>query len=112
MVRAGEEIQVLDARTGEDLTRVVLTQIILEDAKEKPGLPLELLYQLIKASDRAGHEFINWLAISPLNLMKNLLGGTPTQSPVEAELEELRRRVAEMEERLKQPGPKPRRKRH
>ena len=51
----------VDAKTGEDLTRVVLTQIIVEDAKDQPtGLPLELLRQLIMASDRAGQEFIMW----------------------------------------------------
>jgi len=32
-IRKGEEIQVLDAASGEDLTRVILTQIIVEDAK-------------------------------------------------------------------------------
>ena len=43
MIREGG-IQVVDAKTGEDLTRVVLTQIIVEDAKGQPnGLPLELL---------------------------------------------------------------------
>jgi polyhydroxyalkanoate synthesis repressor PhaR len=36
MVRNGKDIQVLDAKTGDDLTRVVLTQIIMEDAKEQP----------------------------------------------------------------------------
>ena len=138
MIRHGEEIQVVDARTGEDLTRVVLTQIILENAREQPtGLPLELLHQLIMASDRAGQEFISWylksafdtyhkvneavqdrladvrnVAMSPLNLMKNFLGGTPpSPSPADSELEQLRRRVAELEERLRQPRPKPARKR-
>jgi polyhydroxyalkanoate synthesis repressor PhaR len=132
MIRKGEEIQVVDAKTGDDLTRVVLTQIILEDAKEQPtGLPLELLHQLIMASDRAGHEFISWylksaletyekvnetvqnrlsgvrtVAMSPLNMMKNLLGGPPAASPAETELEQLRLRVAELERRLKKPKPK------
>ncbi len=46
-IREGKEVQVVDAKTGRDLTRVTLTQIITEDAKEKPtGLPLELLRQL------------------------------------------------------------------
>ncbi len=61
MIRKGQELRVVDAKTGEDLTRVVLTQIIVEDAKGQPtGLPLELLRQLIIASDRAGQEFIMW----------------------------------------------------
>ena len=43
-VREGKELQVVDAKTGQDLTRVTLTQVIMEDAKDKPtGLPLELL---------------------------------------------------------------------
>lgn len=125
LIRQGTEIQVVDAKTGEDLTRVVLTQVIVEDAKGQPtGLPLELLRQLILASDRAGQEFIMWYlksafdaygkvqesvesrlndvraaALNPLNLVKNLL--TPAPSPADAELEHLRGRVAELEARLK-----------
>ena len=61
LVRNGTDVQVVDAKTGEDLTRVTLTQIIVEDAKEQPtGLPLELLRQLIVASDHVGQEFIMW----------------------------------------------------
>src|SRR6201987_5406646 len=60
-IRAGREVQVVDAKTGQDLTRVVLTQIITEDAKDKPtGLPLELLRQLIIASDEVRQEFVMW----------------------------------------------------
>src|SRR5215471_7582968 len=126
LVRSGAELQVVDAKTGEDLTRVVLTQIILEDAKDQPtGLPLELLRQLIVASDRAGREFIMWYlksafdayhrvqdtiqtglhearaaALSPLHLVQNLLGATAAPE-TNGELEQLRRRVAELEETLK-----------
>lgn len=134
-VRRGADVKVVDARTGEDLTRIVLTQIIVEDAKEQQvGLPLELLRQLIVASDQAGRDFLMWYlgaafdaykkvqstvesrlsevrsaALSPLNVMKNLLGTTP---PVSSnELDQLRERVAELEERLKQPAPLKRRKR-
>src|SRR6516165_996940 len=61
LIRQGADLQVVDARSGEDLTRVVLTQIIVEDAKgQTNGLPLELLRQLIVASDRAGRDFIMW----------------------------------------------------
>src|ERR1035441_6414705 len=128
LIRKGEEIQVVDAKTGEDITRVVLTQIIVEDAKDAPtGLPLELLRQLIMASDRAGQEFIMWYlksafdtyekvqdavqnrlkdvrsaALSPLHLVKSLL--TPPAGPkAEDELEQLRRRVAELEQRRPKP---------
>jgi len=128
LIRKGEDVQVVDAKTGEDITRVVLTQIILEDAKDAPtGLPLELLRQLIMASDRAGREVIMWYlksafdtyekvqgavedrlkdvrsaALSPLHLVQNLL--TPPPDPkAEDELDQLRRRVAELERRQLKP---------
>jgi len=57
MIRDGYEVQVVDAATGEDLTRLVLTQIIVEDAKE-PGsaFPLDILRQMVAASGRATQE--------------------------------------------------------
>jgi polyhydroxyalkanoate synthesis repressor PhaR len=99
LVRQGADVQVVDARTGEDLTRAVLTQVIIEDARDQPaGLPLELLRQIIVMTDRAGRDFITWYmnsafdayqkvqqtveesitdvrsaALSPLTLVRNLL---------------------------------------
>ena len=57
MVQEGREVQVLDAATGEDLTRLVLTQIIMEQAKT-PGsaFPLDILRQMVAATNRAGQE--------------------------------------------------------
>ena len=61
LIREGKDIQVVDAQTGEDLTRVTLPQIIVDDAKQQPtGLPLELLKQLIVSSDQVGRELIMW----------------------------------------------------
>lgn len=128
-IRAGREVKVVDAKTGRDLTRVVLTQIITEDAKDKPtGLPLELLRQLIIASDEVRQEFLMWYlksafdtyqtlqdtvqnrlsqvqsaVLSPVEMMKRFLGtGTPPSARTDAttEVESLRRRIAELEERL------------
>ena len=48
MVKAGTEFEVRDARTGEDITRSVLTQIIFEEeAKGQSLLPINFLRQLI-----------------------------------------------------------------
>jgi polyhydroxyalkanoate synthesis repressor PhaR len=131
LVRAGKEVRVVDAKTGRDLTRVTLTQIITEDAKDKPtGLPLELLRQLIIASDEVRQEFLMWYLksafdtyeklqdavqnrlsevqsaiLSPVDMMKRFLGSA-SESPraaEEAEVETLRRRVAELEARLGKP---------
>jgi polyhydroxyalkanoate synthesis repressor PhaR len=129
LIREGKAVKVVDAKTGRDLTRVTLTQIITEDAKDKPtGLPLELLRQLIIASDEVRQEFVMWYLksafdtyqkvqdavqnrlsdvqsaiLSPLDTMKRFLGGAaPSQPEVsgEMELDALRQRVAELEARL------------
>jgi polyhydroxyalkanoate synthesis repressor PhaR len=49
MVKQGTEFEVRDARTGEDITRSVLTQIIFEEeAKGQSLLPIKFLRQLIR----------------------------------------------------------------
>src|SRR5450631_1975479 len=129
LVREGKQVQIIDAKTGQDLTRVTLTQIITEDAKDKPtGLPLELLRQLIIASDEARQEFVMWYLksafdtyekvqdavqnrlsevqsaiLSPVDMMKRFLATTespPSRTDSEPEVEGLRKRVAELEARL------------
>jgi polyhydroxyalkanoate synthesis repressor PhaR len=49
MIRTGREISVVDAASGEDLTSVTLTQIILENERtRRASLPAAFLHQLIK----------------------------------------------------------------
>jgi polyhydroxyalkanoate synthesis repressor PhaR len=49
MVKAGEDFVVFDAKTGEDITRSVLTQIIFEqESKGQNLLPITFLRQLIR----------------------------------------------------------------
>jgi polyhydroxyalkanoate synthesis repressor PhaR len=132
LVREGKDVRVVDAQTGSDLTRVTLTQVIMEDAKDKPtGLPLELLRQLILASDQVRQEFVMWYLksafetyqqvqdtvqnrlsglssaiLSPVETVKRFIG-TPPPAP-DSEVAALRRRVAELEARLDE-APKKRR---
>jgi polyhydroxyalkanoate synthesis repressor PhaR len=48
MVREGREFEVVDAKTGEDITRSVLTQIIVdEEARGSTMLPVNFLKQII-----------------------------------------------------------------
>ena len=51
LVKAGEDFVVYDAKTGEDITRSVLTQIIFEAENSATGqnlLPIQFLRQLIR----------------------------------------------------------------
>src|SRR3984885_16117234 len=57
MLQRGEDVQVVDATTGEDITRLILTQIIVEDAKTTDSdFPLDVLRQMVIASGQAGQE--------------------------------------------------------
>ena len=48
LVREGREFEVVDAKTGEDITRQVLTQIIVdEEARGSTMLPVNFLKQII-----------------------------------------------------------------
>jgi polyhydroxyalkanoate synthesis repressor PhaR len=130
MVRDGIEVKVVDARSGRDLTYFILTQIILEDARERGiPLPLQFLQQLVRTSDKATHEFLSWylnstldlyqkvqdtlrtrlpeakaVAVRPIEFVRNLLSGHPWPPPPAAhdhmEVAQLRRRIEELEGRL------------
>ncbi len=57
LVRDGCVVRVVDATTGEDLTRLIMAQIVLEDAKTPDSVfPLDVLRQMILASGRATQE--------------------------------------------------------
>ncbi|MGB7848784.1 MAG: polyhydroxyalkanoate synthesis regulator DNA-binding domain-containing protein [Candidatus Acidiferrum sp.] len=126
MVRDGKDVRVVDGRTGKDLTHIILTQIIVEDAKERQiALPLQLLTQIVRASDKATHDFLSWYlnstldlyqkaqssvntrlsdaknAVSaPLDYVRNLLAGHAwPPAPESAEVEQLRRRIEELQAR-------------
>ena len=58
-IRAGEDVRVVDAKSGTDLTAQLLTQIIFEDPETARLLPVPLLLQLIRLGDDGMAEFFN-----------------------------------------------------
>jgi len=48
IIRSGALVKVVDAKSGQDLTRQVLTQVILEEQERLDLLPVELLLTLIR----------------------------------------------------------------
>ena len=73
MVKDGTEFEVQDARTGEDITRSVLTQIIFEEeAKGQSLLPIKFLRQLIRFYGDSLQTFVpGYLDMSMESFTKN-----------------------------------------
>ena len=73
MVKAGTEFEVHDARTGEDITRSVLTQIIFEEeAKGQNLLPIQFLRRLIRFYGDSLQAFVpGYLDMSMESFTKN-----------------------------------------
>ena len=73
MVKHGTEFEVQDARTGEDITRSVLTQIIFEEeAKGQSLLPIKFLRQLIRFYGDSLQTFVpGYLDMSMESFTKN-----------------------------------------
>ncbi len=68
LIREGEEVQILDHATGEDLTALTLTQIIFEQEKKEGGfLPRSVLTGLVQSGGQTLSTLRRTLA-SPLNL--------------------------------------------
>ncbi|MDJ0803633.1 MAG: polyhydroxyalkanoate synthesis regulator DNA-binding domain-containing protein [Desulfobacterales bacterium] len=58
VVRQGGEVKVIDAKTKEDVTAFILTQIVLEQAKRKNALlPSPVLHLIIQYGDNVLLEF-------------------------------------------------------
>ena len=121
-VRRGRTVTVRDSKTGEDLTRLVLTQIILEHYPERMELfPVSVLSSMIHANETALGFLRDYLAQSrtylemlqrpatadplllPLTWMRSFLPSpaagfpAPTVDPASAAL---LGRIAELERRL------------
>jgi len=89
MVRDGIDVRVVDDRTGKDITQVIYTQIIVENAREKEiALPLQLLTQLVRSSDKATHDFLTWYLNNTMDLYQR------AQDTVHTRISEAKRVVA------------------
>lgn len=124
MLRQGADVQAVDATTGEDITRLVLTQIIVEGAKDNnSGLSLDLLRQMVMATGRVSQEgFFQYMrmmfemyqnayrgfthAMPHFDFMRTMLPptGQPeasrTRPEASPEVSELRRRIDELEKQI------------
>jgi len=116
MIKLGEEIQVIDNTTKEDLTAVTLAQIIFEEQKKKTNvLPLSMFRQIIQGSGEAlrdlvtigareiGHvrEFVD-------DKVKPAVSNLQDIPSVKSEIESLKQRIGALESALTSRTRKPR----
>src|SRR5579863_3993488 len=142
MMQTGDNVRVVDVTTGEDITRLILTQIIVEDAKTPDSnFPLDVLRQMVIASGKASQESALQYMKTMLEISQNAYRAMATpfnpfefiprkdtpsadgpvtppvatagerspdqaQNPDAAEVEELKRRLAELETLVSDLAPK------
>jgi polyhydroxyalkanoate synthesis repressor PhaR len=89
LVRAGEDLRIIDNDTGEDLTALIFAQIIFEEEKRKNGL-LELpvlrwiiqrggatVQEVLNQVDRGREAFVNVRDLAEKGMKQLLQGGEP-----------------------------------
>jgi polyhydroxyalkanoate synthesis repressor PhaR len=127
LVQQGHTVEIRDSQTGDDLTRTVLTQIIIERHPEKMSLfPIDMLHCILRSNDvmsgflrdyfRHSLTYLNYLQrhstsasslVQPMHWVKTWLDGLASIGPGESERTPetepapLSARVEQLEERLR-----------
>lgn len=75
LIREGSEIVVLDSQSGENITKVILIQVILESEKNREDiLPVSFLHMLIKYGNQVAKDFFEnyfLMMFQPYNYLKD-----------------------------------------
>lgn len=71
MIKDGRKVSVIDAKTEEDVTAFILTQIIVEEAKNsRTLLPVSLLHLIIESGESVLSEFFDkYLELTLINYL-------------------------------------------
>ena len=81
-VKSGADLQVVDAKTGEDLTQSTLAQLILESRGASKLLPVPLLLQLVRMGDDHLADFFGTYLANALELYLTVRRGTRMLTPL------------------------------
>lgn len=75
LIREGGEVRVIDSQSGEDITKIILIQVILESEKNKEDiLPVSFLHMLIKYGNQVAKDFFEnyfLMMFQPYNYVKD-----------------------------------------
>jgi len=108
MIKMGEEVEIIDNTTKEDLTAVTLAQIIFEEQKKKTNvLPLKTFQDIIRGGSEAIREIVTRGA-KEIGSVREFVDGkvVPAMNNLNAmpavreHMEQLARRVESLEKKL------------
>lgn len=109
----GQEIQVLDSATGEDVTGQTLAQTLYEDQKRGQSLlPSSFLHDVIRRGHQTFTDSVQQVQAGVESLVKAGVDSLTGSVAMQEDMEHLRVRLAELEaslaelEHLKSPAPK------
>jgi len=100
-VREGQDVQVLDSGTGEDVTRQILAQIILEGEKQGASLlSADLFHEVIRRGEAALAARMEQLQEGVDRLFKASVDHLPPVREARDEMDALREGIAGLERAL------------
>ena len=99
-VRDGQEVQVVDNASNNDVTAQTLTQIILEEGKKGTSLPSALLHDLIRRGEKTFSQGVEQMQQGVDRLMRASMDRLAPVRRVRQEMEHLRSRLEQLESTL------------
>jgi polyhydroxyalkanoate synthesis repressor PhaR len=100
-IRAGQELQVVDSSTGEDVTAQTLTQSIYEDQRRGHSLLSgDLLHQVIRRGSQAFSEGVEQVQAKVDHMVRSSMDRLVHVSAAQEDIALLHRRLAELEATL------------
>jgi polyhydroxyalkanoate synthesis repressor PhaR len=100
-VRAGQEVQVIDNRSSQDVTAQTLTQIILEEGRNgRSRIPAEVLRDLVRFGERTLTSGVEHVQQSMDRMVKASIDRLGPVRQAREEMTRLRSRLEELEDSL------------
>ena len=101
MVRAGQELQVVDSATGEDVTAQTLAQCIYEDQRWGHSLLSgDLLHQMIRTGNQAFAKGVEQVQAKVDGVVRRSVDRLAQVGGAQEDMAQLRRRLTELEAAL------------
>lgn len=101
-VRDGQQVQVVDSKTGDDVTAQTLAQVIYEEERRGVSLlPTDLLHEVIRRGEQAVQRSVEEIQGRVDRLVRAGMDRVKPLQEARSEMDQLRERLDELERSLK-----------